>query len=228
MKKSVEQRIVEHTTVNSNTECWECDFALGGGGYPVIRINGKNVYVHRFIFSIYREDPGDLCVCHECDNPICWHPWHLFKGTHKDNMEDMSKKGRAAIGDENGSRLYPERIPKGDNHYSRTHPEKMARGDRHGSKTHPERTPRGDDHYSRIHPEKMSRGEQHSRIMREVTPKGEYHYMAILTEDLVREILSYKQQGCRPIDIATFMKLNKSTVKNVVNGHRWKHIERVI
>lgn len=60
------------------------------------------------------EDPGDLKICHKCDNPPCVRPDHLFIGTMKDNQSDMSRKGRAASGSRHGLKLHPDRISRGE------------------------------------------------------------------------------------------------------------------
>lgn len=46
--------------------------------------------------------PDNLCVLHECDNPRCVCPDHLFLGTLGDNNTDRSKKGRSAAGEASG------------------------------------------------------------------------------------------------------------------------------
>ena len=58
-----------------------------------------------------------MLVCHHCDNPSCVNPEHLFLGTHKDNLQDMVKKGRSLTGDRNPSRKYPEKLVRGEIHH---------------------------------------------------------------------------------------------------------------
>jgi hypothetical protein len=67
---------------------------------------------------------------HTCDNPPCINPAHLKQGTHADNVADRDKKNRIACGDENGARLYPERVSAGAQKWRREKPEEGARGER--------------------------------------------------------------------------------------------------
>lgn len=55
---------------------------------------------HRYVYEItYGTIPVDLLVLHECDNPICVRPDHLFLGTQQDNIADKVTKRRQARGE---------------------------------------------------------------------------------------------------------------------------------
>mgnify|MGYP001571284140 CR=1 len=102
---------------HKGNSCWEW---LGvkkdnGGGYFYgvfsIRLNGKwrSRYAHRFMWEQSKGNiPNGLLVCHHCDNPGCVNPKHLFLGTHKDNSQDASKKGRCCM------QAHPEKRPIGE------------------------------------------------------------------------------------------------------------------
>lgn len=110
----VTKRFADKTTQDPTTGCslWTAYAASSGHGRFGI---GRNVYwAHRVSWEIYRGPiPDGLCVCHKCDTPACVNPDHLFLGTQKDNLDDMTKKGRdrKAVGSENGrSKLNSERV----------------------------------------------------------------------------------------------------------------------
>jgi hypothetical protein len=73
------------------TECWLWQGGIQSAGYGVFRGH----LAHRIAFQLSTgTDPGDLFVCHHCDNPPCCNPAHLFLGTVQDNSDDMKAKDR--------------------------------------------------------------------------------------------------------------------------------------
>ena len=81
-------------------------------GYPTIMKDGIKTTVARHIYIATRGNiPAGALLCHTCDNRRCINPEHLFLGTPKDNMQDMSKKGRNAklFGERNGNSKLTEK-----------------------------------------------------------------------------------------------------------------------
>lgn len=78
--------------------CIEWPRISHSGGYALIRVDGRTVYLHRWIWTVVNGPiPDGMFVCHHCDNPPCWNPDHLFLGTPLDNTTDMINKGRAGF-----------------------------------------------------------------------------------------------------------------------------------
>ncbi len=74
--------------------CWEWTGRRDQAGYGKF---DDGILAHRYSFAMhYWEPPVEMMVCHECDNPRCVRPDHLFLGTQKDNMHDAAVKGRIA------------------------------------------------------------------------------------------------------------------------------------
>ena len=75
--------------------CWIWLGARDDDGYGRFSF-GKEDRAHRVAFTLESTaPPGDLFVCHRCDNPSCVRPEHLFLGSHQDNMADMAAKHRS-------------------------------------------------------------------------------------------------------------------------------------
>lgn len=78
----------------SSDVCWDWR-GNKSHGYGCMTCGGKWSFAHRVSYELHFGDiPDKIEICHTCDNPACINPSHLFPGTHKDNMEDMVKKGR--------------------------------------------------------------------------------------------------------------------------------------
>lgn len=75
--------------------CWIWIGGKTSDGYGKFYLNGIKRRAHRVAWVIRNgQIPEGLNVLHNCDNPSCVNPDHLFLGTQIDNIIDMVSKGR--------------------------------------------------------------------------------------------------------------------------------------
>jgi hypothetical protein len=98
-KAGTKEYISENSEIDING-CWIWVRAKDKKGYGRPGLKGKSIGAHRLSYLAFvGEIPNNLHVLHNCDNPGCVNPKHLFLGTHQDNVNDMVNKNRQAKGE---------------------------------------------------------------------------------------------------------------------------------
>lgn len=88
--------IFETFVIKNENSCWEWMGTLFPNGYALINYKKKKLLAHKVSYELHiGEIPEGMLVTHTCDFRRCTAPTHLVLGTHKDNNQDMIKKGRA-------------------------------------------------------------------------------------------------------------------------------------
>jgi len=80
-------------------DCWPWQGARNKDGYGMVSVSCTCYQAHRVAYELTCGPVGrtyKVCILHTCDNPPCCNPAHLFRGTRKDNIADMTQKGRLA------------------------------------------------------------------------------------------------------------------------------------
>lgn len=92
---TAKRRLLEKCIIGENQDdCWSWTGCKTEHGYGRIRINWVEYRASRLSYAVHVGNPGHLDVMHICDNPECCNPRHLTLGTHQNNMDDASIKGR--------------------------------------------------------------------------------------------------------------------------------------
>jgi hypothetical protein len=90
-------------------ECWIWNSRFNSAGQiraNTFSLNGKIMRAYRASFILHKGDiPEGAAICHNCDNPLCVNPDHLWVGSNAENTADMHNKRRA-------------NTPKGEQHSS--------------------------------------------------------------------------------------------------------------
>lgn len=87
--------VIQRNTPYAEGPCWEWGGSRDRKGYGTLSLPPKTtVFAHRLAYTLWVSDPGDAGVLHHCDNPPCINPKHLWLGTTKDNLQDMTRKER--------------------------------------------------------------------------------------------------------------------------------------
>ena len=99
MKKvNIIERILNKVESTDENECWNFQGGKNPDGYGMILQGRRATRVHKVVWEAYNAQPvpEGLQIRHKCDNRACCNPNHLDVGTHKQNMDDMKRRGRRA------------------------------------------------------------------------------------------------------------------------------------
>lgn len=91
--------------VDPTTGCWiPRDPPRTEKGYVRVKFLGRNVRLHRFVYSLVCGGlRAGAVVRHRCDRRDCCNPLHLLSGTNADNVADREARGRGAKGERIGT-----------------------------------------------------------------------------------------------------------------------------
>lgn len=96
----------------SDDVCWPWRAGCDAYGYGVLTYKRRTYKATRLSYMIFNQlETFSEWALHDCDNPICINPTHLFAGDNDANIKDRQAKNRQAVGMMNGlSKLTAETV----------------------------------------------------------------------------------------------------------------------
>lgn len=97
--KAEDERWAKFVTEGAPDECWVWQGWRSPSGYGTFSLNRpgypKQVVASRAaLIRVGVDIPPGMCALHNCDNPPCVNPAHLYVGDRKRNALDCSSRGR--------------------------------------------------------------------------------------------------------------------------------------
>lgn len=99
----VAERFLAKVDMRGPDDCWHYTAACDANGYGCFHVTKQLVVnAHRVALMIKLGRPiaPGMFSCHDCDNPPCCNPSHLYEGTHQQNVDDKVRRGRQQRGEQ--------------------------------------------------------------------------------------------------------------------------------
>lgn len=218
--KTIDERFSEKYEINPVNGCWEWIGGTDADGYGLFQIKSKTT-VRANRFALERKlgrplDDGEL-ACHDCDNPSCVNPDHIWAGNTSENQIDSTKKGR-----HRSVRLTPKHVHEIRQLWANgARVSELSRrfgmdvssisGIIHRKKWR--HLPESDETRSAY-----LRAKSEKRIPHNLGSKS---WNARLTEENVRYIRSSNKRG---VDLARELKVTPQMICGVRKGRSWRHV----
>lgn len=210
----------ERVATREGKACWEWKGSTHDFGYGLVRfwINGKQErYAHRLSWYLHFGSLGDAFVLHECDNPTCCRPNHLFLGSHVENMADMRAKGRHPAGQRHPmAKLSTSQIEECR--------DRFQSGETLLSISRELGVSSATLHRAIYGKGWKGVGQPLTQTIFGRMGAGEAHRKAKLTEDDVRTARKKRADGSSVTDLAREYGIKKAGMSKLLLGHNWKHV----